>query len=647
MWRMNGDTAAQTPTGTDRTPLGGVDVPVLTDQPSSAVPAPREATPAGGGGPGVPSGAPDGDRSGGEHAPDGHPGAADAAAGLPAHAPRTAWLRGLVRHGYTAPAPAPLAERLVPPMPDGPGVTPRRVALPLWAARLGVPLPVPLWSWLCRWAGWLGPLAVAVFGGLLRFHNLDQPHAIIFDETYYAKDAYALWHGGYETNWSDTANQSIMTPGEPVPMRTDAAYVVHPPVGKWIIGVGEQLFGMNPFGWRFAVALLGTLSVLMVARIARRLFRSTLLGCVAGLLLAVDGLHFVLSRAALLDLVVMFWILAAFGFLLLDRDRTRARIAARIGAVEDSALARRLNLGWRPYRIAAGVCVGLTCATKWSGMYVAAAFGILTVLWDVGARRAAGASRPYLWTLVRDVVPAFCSVVVVSAAVYVTSWWGWFASSNVPGKGGWGRDWAVDRDGATWLPEGLRALWHYHSTMYDFHTSLTSPHTYQSNPWSWLVVGRPVSFFYESPKNGQNGCTAAECAREVLGIGTPVLWWAGVVALVYCLYRWAARRDWRAGALLCGLAAGYLPWFAYQQRTIFLFYAVAFVPFLVLAVTMLVGALIGPPGATRDRRVIGTTVAAMLVLLVMWNFLFFHPLYTGQTIPMEDWRKRMWFTSWI
>ncbi|MEU9077124.1 phospholipid carrier-dependent glycosyltransferase [Kitasatospora sp. NPDC048538] len=607
---MNGDTAARTPTGTDHTAQDGGDVagpPSPVAPPSPVVPAPRPAEPAPG-----------------------------------------SWRERLARYGYAARPTAPLTERLVPPMPDGPGVTSTPAPPSPLLQRLGVSVAPGLWTFLCRWAGWLGPLAVALFAGVLRFTNLGQPHAIIFDETYYAKDAYALWHGGYEINWPDGANDQIMTPGAAVPYRAMASYVVHPPVGKWIIGAGEVLFGMNPFGWRFAVALLGTLSVLMLARIARRMFRSTLLGCVAGLLLSVDGLHLVLSRAALLDLVVMFWILAAFGFLLLDRDRTRARLAERLGGVPDALLAQRVNLGWRPYRIAAGVCVGLTCATKWSGLYVAAAFGVMTVLWDVGARRLAGAPRPHLAALTRDVLPAFVSIVVVSLAVYVASWWGWFASSNAPGQGGWGRDWAVGRStDYPWIPEGLRALWHYHSTVYDFHTHLSDPHTYQSNPWSWLVLGRPVSFFYESPKQGQSGCTAAECAREVLGIGTPLLWWAAVVALVYCLWRWAARRDWRAGALLCGLAAGYLPWFAYQQRTIFLFYAVVFVPFLVLAVTMLVGALIGPAGASRDRRIIGSTAAGLLVLLIMWNFLFFFPLFTGQTIPMQEWRQRMWFTSWI
>ena len=89
------------------------------------------------------------------------------------------------------------------------------------------------------------------------------------------------------------------------------------------------MFGFNPFGWRFMTALLGTLSVLMLCRIGRRLFRSTFLGCLAGALMAVDGLHFVMSRTALLDLVLMFFVLAAFGCLLIDRDRAREQTRGR------------------------------------------------------------------------------------------------------------------------------------------------------------------------------------------------------------------------------------------------------------------------------------------------------------------------------
>ncbi|MFF4340499.1 dolichyl-phosphate-mannose--protein mannosyltransferase [Kitasatospora sp. NPDC001540] len=558
--------------------------------------------------------------------------------------PASRWARALSGVGYRAPRRTPLAEQLVPPMPDGPGVTPAVVEPSPVLARLGLRLPAPLWSWLCRWAGWLGPVGIAVFAGVLRFANLGSPHALIFDETYYAKDAYALWHLGYESSWADDANGLITAPNPVVPLRPDAAFVVHPPVGKWIIGLGEQFFGMHPFGWRFMVAVLGTLSVLMLARIARRMFRSTLLGCVAGLLLSVDGLHFVLSRSAILDLVVMFWFLAAFGLLLVDRDRSRARIAER---VEQGLGADWWHLGWRPYRLAAAVCLGLMTGTKWSGAPAVLALVLLAGFWDSSARRLVGnrGNLRGLWDFAWSAV----SIALTAGVTYLLTWTGWILSSPEPGKGGYLRNWAALNPSDTWgwVPDWARSLWHYHHEIWHFNVTLTSPHTYQSNPWSWLLVGRPVSFFYESPKNGQAGCTTTECAREVLAIGTPFLWWAGIAGLLYCLYRWLLRRDWRAGAILCALAAGYLPWFNYQARTIFLFYAVCFVPFLVLAVTMMIGAMLGPATSSPDRRLAGATGAGLLVVAIMWNFLYFYPIYTGQTIPMDDWRARMWLDTWI
>lgn len=121
----------------------------------------------------------------------------------------------------------------------------------------------------------------------------------------------------------------------------------------------------------------------------------------------------------------------------------------------------------------------------------------------------------------------------------------------------------------------------------------------------------------------------------------------GLRRLLYLLFRWALRRDWRAGAVLCGVGAGYLPWFLYQDRTVFSFYAVVFVPFLCLAVAMTVGAILGPPGADRRRRTRGAVAAGALVLLIAWNFIYFFPLYTDETIPYADWHSRMWLDTWI
>src|SRR3712207_9006583 len=98
--------------------------------------------------------------------------------------------------------------------------------------------------------------------------------------------------------------------------------VVHPELAKWLIGAGEELFGFEPFGWRVASAVVGTLMVLVMVRLVRRLTGSTLLGAVGGLLLCVDGLHFVLSRLALLDIFVAFFLLCAVSCLVAGRDRS-------------------------------------------------------------------------------------------------------------------------------------------------------------------------------------------------------------------------------------------------------------------------------------------------------------------------------------
>ncbi|MEU3251295.1 phospholipid carrier-dependent glycosyltransferase [Streptomyces sp. NPDC006997] len=571
------------------------------------------------------------------------------------HDQRTPWQRRLRRFGYQGPQDHPggprggdVGDRLVPPY-AAPG--PR-----LWAA-LGV--RKTLAERIARWSGWGGPLLVTLFAGVLRFWNLGSPKAVIFDETYYAKDAWAIIHRGFEVNWDKNANDLILSSGGNVPIPTDAAYVVHPPVGKYVIGLGELVFGFDPFGWRFMPALLGTLSVLLVCRIGRRLFHSTFLGCLAGALLALDGLHFVMSRTALLDSVLMFFVLAAFGCLLVDRDRARERLAAELPVDEDGLVrpdayvAETTWLGWRPWRWAAGLMLGLAIGTKWNGLYVLAAFCVLTVLWDVGTRRVAGAHRPYPAVLRRDLGLAFLATVPVAVATYLLSWLGWILSPS-DGSGGYYRDWATANGRSSdwsWLfPDWWLSLWHYEHQVYDFHVGLSSPHTYESNPWSWLVLGRPVSYFYESPAPGTDGCpvdAGEKCAREVLALGTPMLWWAACVALLYVLWRWLFRRDWRAGAIACGVAAGYLPWLRYQERTIFFFYADVFVPFLCLALAMLVGALLGPPGSRDTRRVAGAAGAGVLVLLIAWNFIYFHPLYTGTAIPIDDWRSRMWLDTWV
>jgi dolichyl-phosphate-mannose-protein mannosyltransferase len=500
--------------------------------------------------------------------------------------------------------------------------------------RLSPQRPSGLWAWL-------GPLLVTVFGGGLRFWRLGEPHAVVFDETYYVKDAYALLRFGSERSYVEGADARLLA-GRTDLFTDTPSFVVHPPVGKWLIAAGEWLYGLTPFGWRFSVAVIGTLGIFVMCRVAMRLTQSILLGCTAGLLLALDGLHFVMSRTALLDGILAFFVLAAFGCLLVDRDQVRHRLAARITSRRGTTSPAGPGLGLRPWRLAAGICLGLAIATKWSAAPYVVAFGLLVLFWDAGARRAISVERPYLATLRRSVLPAAVAFAVVPVVVYVASWAGWLLTD-----GGWGRDWALNRPGATWVPDALRSLWHYHAEMFGFHTNLREQHPYESSPWAWLVLARPVSYYYRSLNSGELDCHAQSCVREVLGIGTPALWWASVAAVIFLVWRWAGIRDWRAGAVLAGMAAGWLPWFRYQDRPIFFFYAVVFLPFLILAVTLTLGAIVGGPDASPRRRAWGAAAAGAVVLLVVLNFFYLFPVLSAETLSRPEWLRRMWLRSWI
>ncbi|MCC9205393.1 dolichyl-phosphate-mannose--protein mannosyltransferase [Arthrobacter sp. zg-Y769] len=501
-------------------------------------------------------------------------------------------------------------------------------------------------------AGWILPLVMAVLGGVLRFTRLGEPGSLIFDETYYVKDAYSLLQSGYERDWPETANDSFVA-GQPNVLLDEPEYVVHPPVGKWMIALGMALFGSdNSFGWRFGAALTGTLTVLLLGLIAARLFSSATLGALAGLFLAVDGHHLVHSRTSLLDVFLTFWVLAAFGALLLDRRDGRLRLARALSRATDAE--GRLSPGsgplvygpwllWRPWRIAAGVCLGLAVGTKWSALAFVAVFGLMTVLWDVSARRVAGVVQ---WesALLRDGVPAFLTIIPAAALTYLASWTGWLQSDNA-----YNRQWAVQNpdEGWGWLPPWLRSLAEYHRSAYAFHNGLSSEHSYSASAWTWLFMGRPTSFFYEGAEAGEDGCTAESCSTAITSVGNPLIWWAAALALLVVLFYWAGRRDWRAGAVLSGVAAGYLPWFAYPERTTFFFYAVSFEPFLILALVYVLGLVLGRPTDSLQRRRTGLVVVCCFAAGVLALSAYFLPVWTAETIPYSGWRLRMWMPSWI
>lgn len=478
---------------------------------------------------------------------------------------------------------------------------------------------------------------MTALAAVLRLPGLGRPAELVFDETYYVKDAWTLLQLGYEAEWGEEPDLAFEA-GDTSGYTTEPSYVVHPPIGKWLIAIGLRLAGADTAaGWRVSSAVAGILAVLLLTRITRRLTGSTAAGAAAGALMAIDGLAIVHSRTALLDGILATLLLAAFAALLLDRDRARARLAA---ATRPPWAPTRFgpHLGVRGWRVVGGVLLGLALGTKWSALWFVAAFGLLTVGWDAAARHRAGVRRWWQGALLRDAAPAFVSIVPVSAAVYLAGWWSWFASPSA-----YGRTWAVDHpgEGVGWLPEALRSLWHYHQQVWSFHTTLTTEHTYQASPFGWLVQARPTAFFWVSPEPAEQVCGADRCAQTVTSVGNPLIWWLGSLALVVCLAWAVRRRDGVAAVVLTGVGAGWLPWFAFLERTAYTFYAIVILPWLVIGLTWVGLRLV------RDGPWWWRPLLVVLAIVVAAVSVFFYPVWTAMVIPFRAWQLHMWLPSWV
>lgn len=514
-------------------------------------------------------------------------------------------------------------------------------------------------SIVLRYGQWL----VLALAAALRFFNLGFPRALVFDETYYVKDAWTLSQLGYESSWPDMANEQFVS-GEVNVFNTDPSFVVHPPLGKWLIALGQNLFGAeNAFSWRVTVALAGVLAVWLVIAVARRLLHSQGWALVAGLFMAIDGMAIVMSRTAILDNFVMFFALLAFYCLLRDRDQIASKLSRRALELQGGADPVELRFAGvfvaRPWLVACAVALGATTAVKWSGLYFAVAFGLYVVLSEALTRRRLGFKGWAAEGYVGQTVANLALMVPVYLATYLFSWTGWLLTRD-----GWSRGWALDPENHLpgllgMLPNWAQSLIHYHDEMYGFHVNLKTPHGYQSNPFTWLFNIRPVSFFYEGQDAGTNGCGPAyNCSEAITALGNPLIWWGAAGAVILVLYRYLVAigkfidprgAEFRKplpeehrteGLLLLGLVAGYVPWLFYTERTIFHFYSIAFLPWTILSLTYVLKRISeSRPGARHGVRV--------FIWICIGLSIFFSNVWLGYQTPYWYWLIHMWLPSWI
>lgn len=499
-----------------------------------------------------------------------------------------------------------------------------------------------------RRAPWLAPLALTLLAAGLRLAWLGRPQELMFDETYYVKDAWTLLQLGYEGTWGDDPNPAFEA-GDASGFTDEGAFIAHPPLGKWLIAAGLAAFGPETaFAWRVTTALAGSAMVPVLYAIAHRVTRSAPLAALAGLLLALDGIAIAMSRIALLDTFLALLILVGFWCVVRDRSGARGRIRSR--ADRDAAWGR---IAWRrPWIIAAGAAFGLAAGVKWSGLYALAIAGIGIVVADAIDRRREGQARWVESAVLRQGPASFALLVPPALIAYLATWTGWLVTSG-----------GYDRAAAE---NPLAALWGYHVSIYRFHVGVTSEHTYASPAWQWPLLWNPTLM-----ERTTGPCAIGDgCVGVLAALPNPLVWWIGMVAIAWILVR-TVRAALSGGRIpggdalvLAGTGATFAPWLLLPNRTMFLFYAVAIVPFAILAFVLLIRHLRRPrplvlledptpveiasarahADARTDTWRVATAVGVGLCLLVG---VFFLPFATGMPLPDPLYRAHLWLPSWF
>ena len=452
-----------------------------------------------------------------------------------------------------------------------------------------------------RGRAWVTPGAVLVLALALRVVNLGRVPGYTFDEAYYVPQGWSLIRYGVERKFSEGGQDAFARGDLDAVFTSGGDFVVHPPLGKWLIGLGELAGPTEPWTWRISAAIAGAIIAALVTAIGVHLSGSWKWGAFAGILLAIEGTSLVQARTGILDTFLTLFVTAGAAAALKDRDSTASG-------------------WWRPWRLTAAISLGLAAGVKFSGAIFLIAYLWLVISWDLRARQT---TPEALARTARN----FVLVLLAGALAYTVTWTGWFISPD-----GYGRD-SRGNILSSWI--------HTQLGMLDLAGAINSPHQWQAAPWAWLIQARPTMFYtVTAPCRDEPGAT---CHQTITSLGTVPIWWLGILSVIGLGWLLARRRDSDAALVLTFFACAYLPWWFLPERTIFAFYTVAIAPFMVLAITLvLLRWHRSGSGRARFARpaALGVGALALLWLISYW------PVYTAAEISADQWSHLLFWPGW-
>jgi dolichyl-phosphate-mannose--protein O-mannosyl transferase len=384
-----------------------------------------------------------------------------------------------------------------------------------------------------------------------RFVDLDYPRTFSFDEHHFVSNARN--YIDRKADWND-----------------------HPPFGKLVLVPGILAFGDRGLGWRVSSAVLGLSMIALVGLMAARLFRDRRAGLLAASFIAIDGFFLSYARTALIDNPLTAFMYAALVLMMWARSL--------------------------PWFAAAAVCVGLSVASKWTGVCV-------LLLAPFLLRRA---GRSILHTAWMFAVASLVYLVVGAVALHITR-----------------------------QPLAMAGMLRTNWQLLQHHAGFTVWDNWASSKWyTWFFLTHPIVMHREN--------VGPHLLRATSTIGNLLLWYATTASIVWTLFELgrallrrirahipipAEERD--RALLLFGMLALMSPFiFSHRQSYIFHYLGAYGLGLCLLASRL-----------SRLEQRTPKVVLAFLAGVVVVAFLYV-PLWTGAVQTTQAFMHRLPFPGW-
>lgn len=397
-----------------------------------------------------------------------------------------------------------------------------------------------------------------------------------FDEIYHARTAYEMIHGLY--NYENT----------------------HPPLGKFFISLGVRVFGMNPFGWRIVGVLFGIFMLPFMYMFGKKMFDKTWVAALTMTLFAFDFMHFTQTRISTIDVYGTFFIIAMYYFMYVYSQM--------------SFYDTELKKTFIPLALS-GVSMGLGIASKWTAVYAGAGLGV--IFFAIMAKRYMeyryACNKPKAVTgeiphkrvkelfsknLIKTCAACVLFFVLIPGTIYLLAY--------IPFSDGTGDNLFMQ-------------MLHNQQQMFRYHSELVAEHPYSSAWYEWPTMIRPMFYYSNTLANGLK--------EGISAFGNPLVWWAGIPALLYMFYKIFAKKDTNALYITVAYFAQLLPWILVPRLT----FAYHYFPSAVFVTIMVIYCLRDFVGEKNSR----IKYAVLYVVVAFLFFIMFYPVISGMPINGE------------